>query len=132
MNATRSNTNNRKQNEIGEDLQITQIIPRNFSGGTWVCGTVAAYRFMALAFHEHARCPDYELVDSRISKLWIARLADQQPVFEWDRGLARPAATAEVQEVVDCLAGRLASMVMGNAVATLDDVNTTIAEEETK
>jgi hypothetical protein len=37
-------------------------------------------------FPAHAENPDWELGDSRISKLWIQRLADRTTVFEWDRG----------------------------------------------
>jgi hypothetical protein len=51
-----------------------------------------AFRFDALVFSEHADNRDYELSDSRISKLWIQRLSDKKTVFNWDRGMVVPAA----------------------------------------
>ena len=78
------------------------------SCGTWVCGTLHAHRFEALVFPDHADNPDYEIEDSRISKLWIQRLADKQVVFNWDRGADLAAADKTVQAIVDVLAAGLA------------------------
>ena len=66
--------------EIGDDLAITKTTRRAAGAGTWVIGTLNGHRFDALVFPEHAECPDYELGDSRISKLWIKRLADGSTV----------------------------------------------------
>ena len=100
--------------ELGDDLVITKTTRRASGGGTWVCGTIAGYRFDALLFPEHAECPDYELGDSRISKLWIARLNNKETVFNWDRGMDQPAASAKTQAVVDLLAAGLAEHVYHN------------------
>src|SRR4051794_8525546 len=72
--------------DVGHDLEITKVTRRASGGGTWVCGTMSGHRFDALVFPEHADCPDWEIGDSRISKLFIQRLADKQTVFNWDRG----------------------------------------------
>jgi len=109
---TTKNTNHaRAKAELGDDLQITKTTRRASGGGTWVCGTIAGYRFDALVFPDHAACQDWELGTSRISKLWIARLANKETVFNWDRGMDRPAASAKTQAVVDFLAAGLADLV---------------------
>jgi hypothetical protein len=64
--------------ELGDDLHITKISRRAAGAGTWVCGTIAGHRFDALVFPEHADNPDWEIGDSRISKLWVQRLTDRQ------------------------------------------------------
>ena len=104
--------------ELGDDLRITKINRRTSSGGTWVCGTIAGYRFDALVFIEHADSPDWELGTSRISKLWLARRSNKksarcETVFHWDRGLDTPATSPEAQAVVDFLAAGLAEHVYG-------------------
>ena len=111
-------TANRKTNrttsaktEMGDDLRITKTTRRASGGGTWVCGTIAGYRFDALVFPEHAECSDWELGTSRISKLWIAKTSNKETVFNWDRGMDRPAASVKTQAVVDFLAAGLAEMV---------------------
>jgi hypothetical protein len=76
-----------------------------------VIGSIAGYRFDALVFPEHAECPDYELGDSRISKLWLSRIANKETSFNWDRGLDIPAASKKTQAVVDFLAAGLADLV---------------------
>src|SRR6476659_9575547 len=77
--------------DVGHDLEITKTTRRASGGGTWVCGTMSGHRFDALVFPEHADNPDWEIGDSRISKLWIQRLADKREVFNWDRGPDRMA-----------------------------------------
>ena len=62
------------------DLEITKTDRRAAGGGTWVHGKIAGHRFQALVFPEHAEVADYELDDSRISKLWLQRLADKTQV----------------------------------------------------
>ncbi len=116
MTTNRKRKGARKTNayELGDDLVITKTTRRASGGGTWVCGTIAGYRFNALVFAEHAECPDYELGDSRISKLWIARLKNKETVFNWDRGMDQPATSAKTQAVVDFLADGLAEHVYGN------------------
>jgi len=94
--------------DIGDDLVITKSEPRTSAGGSWVCGTILGHRFDALVFPEHAENPDYEIRDSRISKLWVQRLADKKTVYNWDRGLDIPAANTTAQAIVDFLCAGLA------------------------
>ena len=83
--------------------------------GTWVRGLLNGHRFDALVFPEHAENPEYELRASRISKLWIKRLADQQTVFNWDRGMDIPA-TDETAEARGRVPGRgVADFIFGAA-----------------
>ena len=77
------------------------------------------YRFEALVFPESAACADWEIGQSRISKLWMQRLADRREVFNWDRGPDVHAADTEVQAVIEFLVTGLADYVY----AMLDPVN---------
>jgi hypothetical protein len=97
--------------DLGDDLEITKVTRRASGGGTWVCGTLHEHRFDALVFPEHAENPEWEIGDSRISKLWIQRLADKRTVFNWDRGADVPAADDIVAQIVDFLAGGIADYV---------------------
>ena len=72
--------------EIGEGLKITKAERRQSAGGVWVKGTVHGHAFNALVFPEHAESPDYELGESKISKLWMQRHADHKVVVNFDRG----------------------------------------------
>ena len=94
--------------DLGDDLKITKTTRRASGGGTWVCGTIAGHRFDALVFPEHAENAEWELGTSRISKLWVQRLADKKGVFNWDRGMDQPAETDLAQAIVDFLAAGLA------------------------
>ena len=108
---------NRKneRTSVGEDMEITQVTRQGLGGlGSWVCGTVAGYRFTALAFADHAEVPEYEMGDSRISKLWIERLVDKTEVFNWDRGSDVPAADATVEAVVEFLCDGVAEFAYGH------------------
>lgn len=104
-------TNNPFEYDLGDDLRITKTSRRASGGGTWVSGTIAGYRFDALVFPEHADNPEWELGDSRISKLWIARLKNKETVFNWDRGMDIPAASDKTQAVVDFLCAGLADHI---------------------
>ncbi len=97
--------------DLGDDLEITKTTRRASGGGTWVSGTIAGHRFDALVFPEHAEVADYELGDSRISKLWVQRLTDKQTVFNWDRGMDVEATTDIARAIVDFLAAGLADHV---------------------
>ncbi|MCE9561274.1 MAG: hypothetical protein K8U57_04395 [Planctomycetes bacterium] len=99
--------------EIGDDLEFTEQPLLAAGGGTWVIGRIAGHRFEALVFAAHADHPEWELGDSRISKLWVQRLPDKRVVFNWDRGLDVPAADARTQQVVDFLAAWLAEHIHG-------------------
>jgi hypothetical protein len=105
------NTNNYLNDDLGHDLRITKTTRRAAGCGTWVGGTIAGHRFDALVFPEHAENEDYELGQSRISKLWLQRIEDQQTVFNWDRGLDVDAKTDLAQAIVDFLAAGIADSI---------------------
>ena len=107
-NATRATAN---AAEIGDDLVIAKKTRRSGVPGTWVIGTLNGHRFSALVFSEHAECPDYELGDSRISKLWLKCLADHREVANFDRGWDIRPTTKTAQAIVDFLAAGLAEHV---------------------
>ena len=107
-------TTNRKPTtaaEIGDDLVIAKTTPRESVPGTWVKGTLNGHRFEALVFAEHAECPDYELGESRISKLWLQSLADHRVAANFDRGWDIRPTTKTAQAIVDFLAAGLAEHV---------------------
>ncbi len=97
--------------ELGDDLRITKTTRRAAGNGTWVCGAIAGHRFDALVFPEHADDPEWEIGDSRISKLWVQRLADRRTVFNWDRGADVAAADPVAAAIVDFLCAGLAEHV---------------------
>ena len=99
--------------DLGFDLEFTETSRRHGVGGTWVTGRVHGHRFEALVFPEHATCSDYEIGDSRISKLWLQRIADQREVYSWDRGLDHAAEDATAQAIVDFLCAGLAESTFG-------------------
>ena len=103
--------NNPQAYDLGDDLRITKTTRRAAGGGTWVIGTLAGHRFDALVFPEHAECPDYELADSRISKLWLKRLADGKTVLNFDRGWDLRPTDATAAAVMDFLAADLADLI---------------------
>jgi hypothetical protein len=99
--------------DLGSDLEITKVSRRHANAGTWVAGRVHGHQFQALVFPEHATVSGYEIDDSRISKLWLQRIADQREVYSWDRGLDRAAEDATTQAIVDFLAAGLAEYAYG-------------------
>jgi len=107
-NAKRTNARGAK---IGDDLRITKTTRRASGGGTWVCGTIAGHRFDALVFPEHAECPEYELGDSRISKLWVQRMADKTTVVNFDRGWDHLPANPPAAKSGDFLTAGLADLI---------------------
>ena len=107
------NTNHHNDLEIGDDLVITKTTRRASGAGTWVIGTIAGHRFDALVFPAHAENPDYELHDSRISKLWLRREADKQTVCNFDRGWDVRPTTDVAQAIVDFLTAGLAEHAYG-------------------
>ena len=97
--------------DVSFDLELTTVDRITGEGGTWVCGRLSGHRFTALVFPEHAESPLHELGTSRVSKLWVQRLADKTTTYNWDRGLDQPAADAVTQAIVDFLAGGLATSI---------------------
>lgn len=99
--------------DLGDDLEITKTTRQASGAGTWVIGRIAGHRFDALVFPEHAERPDYELGDSRISKLWIRRETDKQTVFNFDRGWDIRPTTNMAAAIADFLAAGLAEHIFG-------------------
>lgn len=97
--------------DVGYDLQITSRSRRESADGTWVKGTLNGHRFEALAFAEHADSADWEYEQSRLSKLWVQRIADRTTTFHWDRGMDVPAADAATEAIVSFLAEGLADLI---------------------
>jgi len=108
---TKTGQTKKRAIEIGEDLVIAKTVRRTSCGGAWVKGSLNGHRFDALVFPEHAECTDYELSDSRISKLWIQSLSDQKTVANFDRGWDIRPTTKVAQAIVDFLAAGLADHV---------------------
>jgi hypothetical protein len=100
--------------EILETLRIKKVQRRTSCGGSWVVGTIAGHRFDALVFPEHAESPDFELDDSRISKLWLKHLDTQTTAANFDRGWDIRPTTPMAATIVDLLAAGLAEHVFGN------------------
>ena len=99
--------------EIGDDLTITKTTRRGAGAGIWVCGWLNGHRFDALVFPEHAEVADFELGESKISKLFVQRLADRQTVANFDRGWDMRPTTDEASAIVDFLAAGLAEHTYG-------------------
>ncbi len=107
-------TPKRNASELLNTLQITKIKPRQSCGGSWVIGTITGHRFEALVFPEHAESEVFELGESRVSKLWIRRNADNVTVVNFDRGWDILPATPRAKTIVDLLAAGLAETVFGH------------------
>jgi len=107
------NTKHENDADIGYGLEITKTARRDSAPGTWVSGRIAGHRFEALVFSQHAEEPEFELPGSRISKLWIKRLADKRTVCNFDRGWDVRPADATAAAIVDFLAAGLAEHTYG-------------------
>jgi len=99
--------------DISHDFEITKTTRRASGGGTWVIGTISGHRYNALVFPEHAVMAEYEMGDSRISKLWIRRESDQETVCNFDRGWDIRPTTKTAQAIADFLAAGLAEHTYG-------------------
>jgi hypothetical protein len=97
-------------------LTITKVHRRAGGGGAWVKGTIGGHRFDALVFSEHATNPDFELNDSRISKLWVRRIEDRATVVHFDRGWDTKPATPVAEQIVELLTAGLADVVWDQPV----------------
>jgi hypothetical protein len=104
-------TNGELLDRIMDDLKITKISPRKSAAETWVDGTSVGYRFSALVFPEHAECESFEYERSRISKLWIQRLADRETTFNFDRELDIDSQDEATGAIVGLLAANLADEI---------------------
>ena len=99
--------------DLGEDLVIAKTNHRPSGGGTWVRGTIRGHLFDALVFPGHAEEAEWEIGQSRISKLWIQRQADKETLYNWDRGLEQAPANQTAQQIVDFLCAGLAEQTFG-------------------
>ena len=99
--------------DVSFDIEITKTTRRAAGCGTWVCGRLCGHRFDALVFPEHAEVATYELDDSRISKLWVQRLADQVTVANFDRGWDVEPTTDVAKQIIGFLAAGLADHTYG-------------------
>ncbi len=101
--------------EIGEDLEINEIKRRctGAGDGAWVRGTLNGHRFHALVWSAHADHAEWEIGESRITKLWVKRIADKAVVFSWDRGMDVPAQDATAQAIVGFLCEGVADLAYG-------------------
>jgi hypothetical protein len=96
--------------DLGWDFEITKMRRRDV-GGTWVIGRTNDHRFEALVFPDHAEIPEYEIDQSRISKLWLSRIADRKMVYNFDRGLDVAPADPTAAAIVGFLTSGLADLV---------------------
>ena len=100
--------------DLGFDLTITETERRTCGLGMWVSGTLHGHGFQALVFPGHATNPEHEIGDSRISKLWVQRLADKTQVYNWDRGADQQPADTIAAAIVDFLCAGLAESTFGH------------------
>jgi hypothetical protein len=107
-------TPNHDASEILDTLDIARIKPRKSCGGSWVIGKIAGHRFEALVFPEHAESSDFELADSRISKLWMRNMDTGATAAEFDRGWVTQPTSPAAAAIVHVLAAGLAEHVYGN------------------
>jgi len=99
--------------DISHDFKVSKMTRWASGGGTWVIGKISGHLFNALVFPEHALMAEYEMGDSRISKLWIRREADQETVCNFDRGWDIRPTTKTAQAIADFLAAGLAEHTYG-------------------
>jgi hypothetical protein len=101
--------------QIGHDFVITGIRPWGEGPTCWVSGFIHQHSFCAKVYPLHAANPDWEIGDSRISKLELCNLASERPVYVWDRGLCSRPPSPLVRAIVDFLAANLSERLMGKA-----------------
>ena len=104
-----------RNDDLGDDLRITNIRRQEAGCGIWVDGEIDGHRFQALVFAAHAIDAENELGDSRISKLWLRRLSDRVVVANFDRGWDIAPETDDVKGLVDFLCAGLADAAGGYA-----------------
>jgi hypothetical protein len=114
MNATNERETANDAEALLETLQMRTKQRDCGVGGTWVRGTIGGHRFDALVFPDHADHPDYELGNSRISKLWVRRNSDRQVVAYFERGWDLRPTTPVAEQIVELLAAGLATAVFAS------------------
>lgn len=99
--------------EMIDTLKISKIERRTSSGGSWVSGSIAGHDFEALVFSEHAENPEWELDNSRISKLCIQEHFTHRQVVAFERGWDMRPTTDAARQITDLLSAGLAETVYG-------------------
>ena len=102
---------NKATTNPGDDLEITKVEPRTMGmPGVWVTGTTNGHKFQALVFKDHAECAEYELGESRISKLWLLCMTTDRVVYNFDRGLDIAPQTKAAANIVGFLCEGIADL----------------------
>jgi len=104
----------RVYDEIYDSFLILKT-QRALSGGVWVTAQCLGYRIQALVFAKHADEPSYELGQTRITKLWVQRIADREETYNWDRGLDKEPADFETEAIVDLASDFLADFIFNSS-----------------
>lgn len=91
-------------------LGIRSVCPRD-SGGTWVHGELGVHQYLALVFPDHPVEPHFELDKTRISKLWIRQITNDQTVLHFERGWAVHPVTFGATHLLFLLAHHLADVL---------------------
>ena len=104
---------NDQRPEIGSDFMILKTIRQTSGAESFVIGRLNGHHFDAIVFAEHPKYPDFELGDSRITKLWLQRMADKATVASFNRSWDMRPATDIAQAIVDFLAANLAKHIYG-------------------
>lgn len=98
-------------NETEFDSIVITGTEKRPAGGVWASGFVDEFIFQSLVF-DGSISPQHEVApESRLAKLWIRRLGESIPAYEWDRGPSTPTDDARVLALVDFLAAGLAEAV---------------------
>ena len=75
------------------------------------CGDIKGHMFWAKLYPLHAQRSSFELHRSRVSKLSIRRLSDEEEVVNFDRRWERPPQPGTERQVLDLLVARLAGLI---------------------
>ena len=102
-----------QQPEIGSDFVILKTIRQASGAESFVIGRLNDHHFDAIVFAEHPKYPDFELGDSRITKLWLQRIADKTTVASFNRAWDMHPTTEIARAIVDFLATNLAERIYG-------------------
>lgn len=98
--------------DAGEMMEtMTYTTSRRDVGGTWVTGEIGGHRFQALVFKEHALSENYEMLDTRTSKFWLADATGT--VCDFDRGWILRPTTPAAKFITDMLTDGLAELIFG-------------------
>ena len=82
-------------------------------GRYWVTGYLWGHAFEALLIPQHAKRPETELAESRISKLWVWELTAKRLVAAFENTWNIQPTTEKAREIVDYLTTFLAFRAYG-------------------